>query len=239
MSSTQNWSRCRRQTSRSIWRHSARGSNVRRTRSRSSQPLLREGFVAAGFVAGRFRIAAGSDHAQALAGAHQQGRGVGGEHELVGLLEQGLGLAAREVEAFERARAVLVAAAAVRAGNRQPRPQHMTFGGAGDAAEAALGHREGQHAAFQPVEIDARQAARRHAARRLVGLRILHAARRRFEGRGCIGLQRHQIGPRARAENSARTAGCRRPGRRCGWTGNRDAGRRARRPATSRETRAA
>ena len=43
MSATQKWSRCRRHTSRSICRHSSRGSTDTRMRPRSIQPLLREG----------------------------------------------------------------------------------------------------------------------------------------------------------------------------------------------------
>ena len=80
MSATQKWSRCRRQTSRSICApFGAAGRTDTRTRPRSSQPLLRDGRVVGVGLLVVARL--GGDGAQALAFAHQQRVVVGRQRE--------------------------------------------------------------------------------------------------------------------------------------------------------------
>ena len=107
MSGTQKWSRCSRHTSRNICRHSLRGSIDRRMRSRSIQPLLRDGVLGGRrrFALG-FGLAIGGDGAQPLAFAHDERGVVRGEREAVGLVHQRFGAQRREIEDLEPARAL-------------------------------------------------------------------------------------------------------------------------------------
>ena len=239
MFATQNWSRCSRHTSRSICRHSRRGSTDRRMRARSIQPVLRDGSSDAGALLA-FRARVRANGAQALAVAHDQRHVIGGEREAVGALEQRFGAQRGEVEQFQAAGRLLVAAAAVRAGNRERRPQHLA-GGAGDLAEAAL----------RPPETR-RPAARCRRDRR--GPRAASRPTWSLLAPVLGGLQSPWVPDRTaaagrsaarsgrdapRAENSTRIARCRRPGRTCAPTGSRGTCPRDRTPANSRGTRAA
>ena len=130
---------------------------------------LARGFVAGVLVVGA-RLAVDRDGAQLLALAHQQRRVVGGQREGVDLLHQRLGAAAREVEALEPARRFLVAAAAMRADDRQRCPDHPGARRAGELAETPFGHRKGRDALRDAVEVDAHRCRRGLVGRRLLGL---------------------------------------------------------------------
>ncbi len=149
-----------------------------------------------GLVVGRPR---GVDGAQLLAAAHQQRVPVSGEREAVGLRDQGLGLGGGEIEDLQVPRRVLVAAAAVRARDRQRRPHDLAARHAGDLAEAAFGHREGRDASRQAFGLDRRQRAGGGTAILVIDVpgTFFHALGRRLERRRPTGLQRNQVGPRS------------------------------------------
>ena len=200
MSGTQNWSRCSRQTSRSICRHSLRGStdsaDARRGRSSRSCATASSDCAARPLRSG---LRVGANGAQALALAHDERRVIGGEREAVGLARAASRRAAwRSRRASSRPGRFLVAAAAVRAGNRQRRPQHLA------ASTPAIWPKRpsatGNAATRRAMPSRSIASARPRVgwsvpSRRPRGPR-LQALRLRIERRPLLGLQRDQVGPR-------------------------------------------
>ena len=194
MSAVQNWSRCSRHTSRSICRHSARGSTddadaveVDPAALARRRVRLRRGIALARALRSR------GNRAQPLAVADDERRVVGGHREALDLVEQRLGAQRFEVEELEPARRFLVAAAPVRADDRQHRPEDLAAGHAGDLAEACLRQPE-----------TARRAARCRRGRRARRARCRHSSRRRRSPR----VRSSGFKPFGRGSNGGRPPAC-------------------------------
>ena len=206
MSADQNWSRCRRQTSRSICRHSrARLDRDAHAVEVDPAALARRRAV----VRRRARACSGLRSA-AIARRRLPSRTTSvvpslRQREGVDLVGEGLGAAGREVEALELAGRFLVAAAAVRAddvlhASRSPcapatpaiwpkrfsRPETPPRGCAMPSRSTRIGAARGRR-------FGVAAAASRSAS-------AVRPLRRRLERRPAAGLQRDQVGPRRARE---------------------------------------
>ena len=163
-------------------------------------------------------------------------RAVVGQHEAIDFLEQRLRAQRFEVEELEASRRFLVAAAAVRADDRQQRPDHLVAGDARDLAEASLRHGKRRHAPRDAGR--GRRASARSACPR-------RASRRRRDRPASVPSAPDRTAaahrPAARSGTAARRAGSdssnctrRTPDRTCGSTGNRGTCRADRTRARSR-----
>ena len=151
---------------------------------------------------------------------------VGGEREAVGLVHQRLGAQRREVEDLEPARRLLVAAAAVRADDRQHastapcrRPRRRS----GRSGSSATGN-----GAIAPRDARrGRRGRRRRGAPSGLASLAPGSSGRQPLGRGVERRRARRPAARSgrgapRAESSTRTARCRTPGRTCASTGSTD-----------------
>ena len=123
----QKWSRCSRHTSCRICRHSARGSTAARMRSRSSQPLLRDGASDCAAASRWSTLRFAGIARRRLPSRTTSVVWSRGERESLDLLGERFGLVGGEVEQLEATRGLLVAAAAVRPEDRHHGPDHLVI----------------------------------------------------------------------------------------------------------------
>jgi hypothetical protein len=145
----------------------------------------------------RIGRAVGGDRAQALALSDEQRDVIGADRETVGALDQRFGAQRREIEYLQPAGSFLVAAATVRAHDRQHRPDDLVAGDSRDLSEAVLDDGKRSDAALDAIEIDANRRGYHRALRglfrsrdRVVGVQALG---QRIERRRTPRLQRDQI----------------------------------------------
>ncbi len=221
---SQKFSRCRRQASRSICAHSARGSTSTLTRLRSSQPLRRPisvGGLSSSPSSGR--SLAGVDRAQLAVREVDQRARVGAEHEVVDLARQRRAALLLEVVREQLALGLVVVVLALvgpDAAHRKAREDRPPAR-ADDAVVAALVHRKGQHAQRQAVGLDHDRRLRLgRLASFVVAVVVVVIVVVRLVERGGLGDERvgqrlaqgEQIRARRLRGSSARTAARRRPG---------------------------
>ncbi len=202
MSSAQKWSRCRRQTSRSICRHSPGGSTATRTRARSIQPLLRDGASdCAALSCGSALRFAGSARSRLPSRTTSVVRSSASTKRST-LSTSGSARSVSKSKSSRRRGRLLVAAASVRADDRQQRPDHLVAGDPRDLPELAFGHRKRGHAAHDAGQVDAHRRGRllRGGLGGGGGILRLQPFRRRIERRRRAGLQRDQVRPRGARE---------------------------------------
>ena len=201
----------------------ARGSTETRMRAEIDPAALARRLVGPRCRAlARVGHAVGANRAQPLALPQHERRVIVGDDEAVDLVDERLGLLRAEVEHFEPARQVLVAAASVRAGDGHQRPHDLVAGNAGDLVEASFGHRERRDAPRDAGEVDAQRRRRCRSALSRAALGssgFIPLGSGSNGGRACRPAA--QSGTAApRAESSARTARCRRRDRTCAATGS-------------------
>ena len=150
----------------------------------------------------RLGLAVRGQRAQPLALANDERRAIVGEHEAVHLFDERLRAQRFEVEELETTGRLLVAAASVRADDRQQRPDHLVAGDPRDLPELAFGHRKRGHAAHDAGQVDAHRRGRllRGGLGGGGGILRLQPLRRRIERRRRAGLQRDQVRPRGARE---------------------------------------